>query len=302
MEEVEKIWMDGKFVDWKDAKIHVLTHTFHYGGGVFEGIRYYKTADGPAVFRLKDHINRLFHSAQAFHMDLKDITREDIIQATLDTIEVNKIKEGYIRPIIYYGYGKMGLVPVGAKINVSIAVWPWGPYLGEDPVKVKISSFMRIHPKTTDPNAKICGNYANSILASNEAKIAGFDEAVLLDYKGNIAEGPGENIFMVKDDTLITVPLGTILPGITRESIITIAKDEGIEVEEKDIKPKELKKADEVFFTGTAAEVHPIKQVDDTPIGTGSIGPITAKLKSIYYDVVHGKVEKYKKWLDYVEK
>jgi len=301
MEETEFIWMDGKFVKWKDAKIHVITHTFHYGGGVFEGIRFYETDKGPAIFRLKDHTDRLFRSAKAFEMDVP-FTKEEINKATLETIKINKLKAGYIRPIIFFGYGKMGLNPKGAPVNVSIAVWPWGAYLGEEAVKVKIPKIIRIHPQTTDPNAKICGNYANSILASLEIKREGYDEALLLDYKGNIAEGPGENIFLVKQGKIFTPPLGNVLPGITRKSVIQIAKDEGIGIEEKIITVDEVKNADELFFTGTAAEVTPIKQVDKTTIGNGKIGPITKKLQQIFLDVVHGKNEKYKNWLSYVNK
>jgi len=299
MQETELIWMDGKLVKWKEAKIHVLTHTFHYGGGVFEGIRFYETDKGPAVFRLKDHTDRLFRSAKAFEMKIP-FTKEEINKATLETIKKNKVNAGYIRPIVYFGYGKMGLNPKGAPVNVSIAVWPWGAYLGEEAVKVKIPKIIRIHPKTTDPDAKICGNYANSILASLEIKREGYDEALLLDYKGNIAEGPGENIFIVKDGKISTPPLGNILPGITRKSIIQVAKDEGIEVEEKVITVDEVKAADELFFTGTAAEVTSIKQVDETTIGNGKVGPITEKLKAIFLDIVHGKNEKYKSWLTYV--
>jgi len=299
MEETEFIWMDGKLVKWKEAKVHVLCHTFHYGGGVFEGERFYETDKGPAVFRLKDHTDRLFRSAEAFEMEIP-FSKEEINKAVLETIKVNKINAGYIRPIIYFGYGKMGLNPKGAPVNVSIAVWPWGTYLGEEAIKVKIPKIIRTHPGTTDPNAKITGNYANSIFASLEIKREGYDEALLLDYKGNIAEGPGENLFLVKDGKLFTPTLGNVLPGITRRSVIQITKDEGIEVEEKIITVDEVKNADELFFTGTAAEVTAIKQVDDTTIGNGEIGPITEKVKQIYLDVVHGKNKKYQHWLTYV--
>ena len=278
MQETEFIWMDGKLVKWSEAKIHVLTHTLHYGAGVFEGERFYETDKGPAVFRLKEHTERLFRSAESFEMKIP-FSKEEINKATLETIKANRINSGYIRPIAYFGYGKMGLNPKGAPVNISIAVWPWGAYLGEDAVKVKIPKIIRTHPGTTDPHAKICGNYANSILASLEIKKSGYDEALLLDYKGNIAEGPGENIFIVKDGRLFTPLLGNVLPGITRMSIIQIAKDQGIKVEEKIITVDEVKQADELFFTGTAAEVTAIKQVDESMIGNGKIGPITAKLK-----------------------
>jgi len=299
MDETDFIWMDGKLVPWKDAKIHVLCHTMHYGGGVFEGVRFYDTDKGPAVFRLKDHTDRLFRSAEAFEMKVP-FSKEEINKATLETISKNKVKAGYIRPIVFFGYGKMGLNPVGADLNVAIAVWPWGSYLGEEAVRVKIPKIIRTHPGTTDPNAKICGNYANSILANLEIKKAGYDEALLLDYKGNIAEGPGENIFIVKDGKLLTPPLGNVLPGITRMSIFQIAKDNGIEVEEKILKKEDVFNADEAFFTGTAAEVTAIASVDDKKIGSEAPGPITNKLKEIYLDAVHGKLEKYKSWLSYV--
>lgn len=301
MEETEFIWMDGKLVKWNEAKIHVLTHTMHYGAGVFEGERFYETDKGPAVFRLKEHTDRLFRSAESFEMKIP-FSKEEINKATLETIKANNIPSGYIRPIAFFGYGKMGLNPKGAPVNVSIAVWPWGAYLGEEAVRVKIPKIIRTHPGTTDPHAKISGNYANSILASLEIKRAGYDEALLLDYKGNIAEGPGENIFIVKDVKLFTPLLGNVLPGITRMSIIQIAKDNGIKVEEKVITVDEVKKADELFFTGTAAEVTAIKQVDETLIGNGKMGQITSRLKKIFLEAVHGKSEKYKSWLTYVNK
>jgi len=300
MDEVDKIWMDGKLVDWKDAKIHVLCHTLHYGLGVFEGIRFYETPKGPAVFRLKAHIDRLFDGAKKAFMKVP-YTKEEISKAILETIKVNKIKTGYIRPIFFYGYGKMGLDPHGAPVNCSIAVWPWGSYLGEGAVKVKTSSFTRIHPKSTHAECKICGHYVNSIFASCEAKAAGFKEALLLDYQGNIAEGPGENFFIVKDGKILTPKLGNILQGITRKSIIQLAKDEGIEVEETTLTPEDMKNADEAFFTGTAAEVAPIAQLDDKRIGDGKAGPITSKLKEKFLDIVHGKNPKYEDWLSYVE-
>ena len=215
MDEVDKIWMDGKLVPWKDAKVHVLTHTLHYGLGVFEGIRFYETPKGPAVFRLKEHVDRLFDGAEKSFMKVP-FSKEEISKAILETIKVNGTKAGYIRPIFFYGYGKMGLDPHGAPVNCSIAIWPWGSYLGDEAVKVKTSSFMRIHPKTTHAECKICGHYVNSIFASCEAKAEGYQEALLLDYEGNIAEGPGENFFIVKDGKILTPKLGNILQGITR--------------------------------------------------------------------------------------
>ena len=299
MDETKYIWMDGKFVDWKDAKIHILTHTLHYGLGVFEGIRFYETPKGPAVFRLKDHTRRLFNGAKKAYMDVP-YTEEQINKAIVETIRKNEVKAGYIRPIFFYGYGKMGLDPHGAPVNVSIAVWPWGSYLGEEAVKVKTSKFIRIHPESTYADCKICGHYVNSIFACLEAKEKGCHEALLLDYKGFVSEGPGENVFYIKDSKIYTPPLGNILPGITRDSVIQIAKDEGYEVVEKDTTLDELKNGDELWFTGTAAEVTSIKQLDDTIIGNGKVGPTTSKLRKIFLEAVHGKNKKYGKWLTYV--
>lgn len=300
MEETKFIWMDGKLVPWKEAKIHVLTHTLHYGLGVFEGVRFYKTDKGPAVFRLQEHTDRLYKSAETAFMKVP-YTKEEFNKAILKTIKENKIDAGYIRPIIFYGYGKMGLDPAGAAINCVIAVWPWGSYLGEEAVKVKTSSYMRIHPRSTHADAKICGHYVNSIFASLEAKKEGYQEALLLDYKGNIAEGPGENLFIVKDGKLLTPPLGNVLPGITRKSIMQIAKDEGIKVEEKILTKEDVYNADEAFFTGTAAEVTPIASLDGKKIGKAAPGPVTSRLKTIFLDAVHGKNKKYASWLSYVD-
>ena len=300
MEELKKIWLDGKFVDWQEAKIHILTHTLHYGGGVFEGIRAYLTEKGTAVFRLSQHIKRLFYSAFALEIKIP-FSEEELKKAILETLKINELKEGYIRPIVFLGYGKMGLNPTGSPVQVDIAVWPWDAYLGEkETVKVKISKYIRIHPLSTIADAKICGNYVNSILASLEVKNSGFDEALFLDFEGNVAEGPGENIFMVKNKKLFTPPLGTILPGITRDSVIKIAKDLGLLVKEKKISPQEIKEADEVFFTGTAVEICPISQIDDTLINQGRIGKITKMIKEVYQKAVRGKIPKYSKWLTFV--
>lgn len=298
MEETKYIWMDGKLVDWKDAKIHLLSHTLHYGMGVFEGIRFYKTSKGPAVFRLKEHIDRLFNGAATCFMNVP-FSKQEIIDAVIETVSKNEVDSGYIRPIIYYGYGKMGLDPNGADVNVSIAVWPWGSYLGEEAVKVKTSSFIRIHPKSTHAEAKICGHYVNSIFASLEAKDKGYQEALLLDYSGNVSEGPGENLFIVKDGKIYTPPLGNVLPGITRDSIMTIAKDLGIRVSEKVLGVDDVYEADEAFFSGTAAEVTPIGSLDDKEIKTGQI---TMKIRDTFMDTVHGKNPKYEKWLSYVKR
>ncbi len=299
MDETEFIWMDGKLVPWKEAKVHVLTHTLHYGAGVFEGIRCYETGKGPAVFRLKEHIDRLYYSAGTLKMKIP-YSKEEFIKAVKETIKVNKLKAGYIRPICFFGYGKMGLDPKGAPVNCSIAAWPWGKYLGEGAVKVKTSKYVRIHPKSTAADAKICGHYVNSIFASVEAKDAGYNEALLLDYKGDVSEGPGENLFIIKGGKLITPKLGTILKGITRASIMQLAKDQGISVEEKTVTLEDVYGADEAFFTGTAAEVTGIESLDDKKIGDKAPGPITTKLRDLFMDIVHGKNEKYKDWLDFV--
>lgn len=300
MEKVEKIWLDGEFIDWEKANIHLLTHTLHYGGGVFEGIRAYSTKKGTAVFRLPEHINRFFYSASCLAMDLS-FSKEQIREAILKTISINKIKECYIRPIAFFGYGKMGLNPEGAPIRVAIAVWPWGPYLGEkSAIDVKISKFIRIHPESTIADAKICGNYVNSILASQEIKKEGYDEALFLDYKGYVAEGPGENIFIVKDNELYTPQEGSILPGITRDSVIQIAQDLSFQVKEKEITTEELKAADEAFFVGTATEICPIGRIDDVSINKGVVGDKTQKIKEVYKRIVRGEENKYLNWLSIV--
>ncbi|MEM3519017.1 MAG: branched-chain amino acid transaminase [Candidatus Hadarchaeales archaeon] len=298
------IWMNGKFVRWEKAKIHVLTHTLHYGLGVFEGIRCYKTKEGPAVFRLKDHIARLENSAKLVGMKLP-YSREVLIKAVKETIKKNRIEECYIRPIAFYGYGVMGLNPAGAPVDVAIAVWPWGTYLGEEGlekgVRVKISPWRRIHPSILPPHAKLVANYANSILAKVDALRSGYEEAILLNIDGDIAEGPGENVFIVKNGVLMTPPISSgALSGITRDSIIRIAKDERIPFREKKISPKDLYSADEAFFTGTAAEVTPIREVDGRKIGDGRRGPITTKLQRIFFEAVRGNVRKYFAWLDFV--
>lgn len=300
MDTASKIWMDGKMVPWNKAQVHILTHTLHYGGGVFEGIRFYKTPRGPAIFRLKEHIDRLFYSASTLEMKIP-YSKTQIQEATKNLIKTNKLNAGYIRPIVYYGYGKMGLDPRGCPVNVAIAAWPWGAYLGEGPVKTKISKFMRIHPASTYTDAKICGHYVNSILASLEIHREGFDEALLLDYRGNLAEGPGENVFIVKKGVLITPPPGTILAGITRASVIEIAKDQGIQVKEKNITPAMLKTADEAFFSGTAAEISPIAAINRQKVNKGKPGPITKKLKESFTQAVHGESKRYQKWLTFIQ-
>lgn len=289
-------WLNGKIVKFEKAKIHILSHCLHYGSGAFEGIRCYLTERGPAVFRLKDHINRLFESAKVLGIKIP-FSKNEIFEATFQVIKRNKLEECYIRPIIFYGEGKMGLDPRGAKIESAIFAWPWPKYLKEN-VKVMISNFIRLHPKSVVSTAKICGYYVNSIFASREAKKRGFDEAILLDWRGFVAEGPGENIFIVKNKILFTPKKGSILMGITRDSIIKIAKDLKIKVVEKDISKRELLNADECFFTGTAAEVTPIVKINNVK---KRVGEITTLLKDFYQRVVHGKEPKYFHWLDFVK-
>jgi branched-chain amino acid aminotransferase len=289
--------LDGAFVESKTARVPLLTHSLHYGSAVFEGERFYATSNGPAIFRLEDHTKRLFHSAKVMGMDIP-FSRTQIIKATKELIIKNKLADGYIRPIIFYGE-KMGLAPKGCPVRVAIAAWPWGAYLGESPVRTSIVKIRRHDSRTVDPTAKVSGYYANSILATLEAKRAGADEAILLDTNGCVAEGPGENIFIVKNNVLLTPALGSILPGITRDSIIKIAHDKKIKVLEKKLLPKELHNADEVFFTGTAAEITAIGFVDSKKIGNGAVGPITKMLKESYMSIVHGTTTKYHKWLTF---
>lgn len=301
--KTEKIWFDGKFVDWDDAKVHVLTHSLHYGLAVFEGIRCYETDRGPAVFRLKDHVERFFKSAHIFTLKIP-FTEEEIYNAVLETVRVNKIKSCYIRPIAFIGYGNMGLYPKNNPIQVAIAVWSWGAYLGEEGlckgIKVKTSSFIRNHVNSNMARGKIAGYYVNSQLAKMEAISCGYDEAVLLDTEGYVSEGSGENIFIVRKGYLKTTPLTSILEGITRDTVLTIAKDLGIETKEERFTRDELYISEEAFFTGTAAEITPIREVDGRVIGSGCRGPITEKIQSIFFDIVKGKNEKYIKWLDFV--
>jgi branched-chain amino acid aminotransferase len=299
------IWMDGKLVPWKKANVHVLTHTLHYGLGVFEGIRCYKTVEGSAVFRLKDHILRLENSAKQVGMKLP-YSVDALVKAVKQTINKNKIEACYIRPIAFYGYGVMGLNPKGSKVNVAVAVWQWGTYLGdeglESGIRAKISPWRRVHQSILPPQAKVVANYANSILAKVDALNSGYDEAILLNMGGCIAEGPGENIFIVKGGRLMTPPISSgALAGITRDSVIKIARDEKVDFREKELTPKDLYSADEAFFTGTAAEVTPIKEVDGKKIGDGRRGPVTERLQRIFFNSVRGQDKRYKSWLDFVK-
>jgi branched-chain amino acid aminotransferase len=295
-----EIWMDGQFVDWRDAKIHVLTHTLHYGMGVFEGVRCYETVSGSAIFRLKDHTQRLLNSAKIFQMKL-DFSKEDLMQAQLETVRRNKLKSCYIRPIVWIGSELMGIATNNNKIHIAIAAWPWGAYLGEEGlakgIRVKTSSFTRHHVNVSMVRAKASGYYINSILAHQEVCGLGYDEALLLDTEGYVSEGAGENLFVVKSGRLFTPDLASCLDGITRDSVLTIAKDFGIEVVEKRMTRDEIYCADEAFFTGTAAEVTPIRELDDRIIGEGRRGPITEKIQSCFFDAVSGKATQYQKWL-----
>lgn len=303
VQKTDKIWMDGRFVDWEDANVHVLTHSLHYGLGVFEGIRCYEAGKGPAIFRLREHVDRLFLSAHIFLMETP-FSREEIGRAVIETVRINKVKECYIRPLIYIGYGAMGLHPKDNPVKVSIAVWPWGAYLGEkgltEGIRVKVSSFIRGHVNSNLSRGKVCGYYVSSQLAKKEAIDCGYDEALLLDTEGYVSEGSGENIFIVRNGVLKTTPLTSILEGITRDSIMEMAADEGIPVVQERFTRDEVYIADEAFFTGTAAEVTPIREIDGRTIGEGRPGRITRKLQAMFFDAAKGKNEKYGSWLTYV--
>ena len=302
IQKVDKIWMDGRLVDWDDATIHILTHTLHYGSGVFEGIRAYATADGPAVFRLTDHIRRLFQSAAMLMIEMP-YSVEQLVEATKETVRVNNLDACYIRPIVYLGYGEMGLNPLPCQVNVSIAVWPWGTYLGEEGirhgVRMKVSSWRRQDPNMIPPAAKVTGLYVNSSLAKVEALKSGYDEAILLNSQGQVSECTGENLFLVKGGRIITPPLSAgALDGITRDSVMVIARDLGYEVAEENLLRSDLYIADEAFLTGTAAEVVPIRSVDDRVIGEP--GEVTRKIQEIYFAAIRGEVDAYKGWLEHV--
>jgi len=294
------IWFDGKMVDWRDAKLHVLTHSLHYGMAVFEGVRAYKTTAGTAIFRLEEHTRRLLNSAKIFQMNVP-FDFATLMQAQKDTVRQNGLESCYIRPIVWIGSEKMGVSAKGNTIHVAVAVWPWGAYLGEDGIakgiRVKTSSFSRHHVNVSLVRAKASGYYINSILANQEVTAHGYDEALLLDTDGYVSEGSGENVFIVKGGKLYTPDLASCLDGITRDSVITMARDMGIEVIEKRITRDEMYCADEAFFTGTAAEVTPIRELDDRQIGEGRRGPVTEKLQSMFFDVVAGKADRYRHWL-----
>ncbi len=298
------LWYDGEMVDWRSATTHVLTHTLHYGMGVFEGVRAYETPRGPAVFRLQDHTDRLFRSAHILGMKLP-FTKEQINQAHLDVVRANKLKSCYFRPMAFYGSGKLGIAPPANDVHVIVAAWPWGAYLGEDGlekgIRVKTSSFTRHHVNITMCKAKANGNYMNSILANTDATRDGYDEALLLDVEGYVAEGSGENIFIIRNGKLYTPDLTSALEGITRDTVLQIAARMDLQVIEKRITRDEVYSADEAFFTGTAAEITPIRELDNRDIGEGRRGPITAEIQKRYFDAVKGLDAESAHWLTYIE-
>ncbi len=305
MEQADLIWHNGELVAWEDAKVHVLTHGLHYGTGVFEGIRAYDTSRGTAIFRHHDHLERLFKSAELYYMPIP-YTLEELRSATHELIASNELRECYIRPIAFRGYGQMGLYPLDAPVEVAIAVWPWGAYLGEDSkrhgVRAKVASWRRIPHDALVPLAKASGQYLNSILAKIEATKAGYQEAILLDPQGFVCEGSGENIYAVREGQILTPPYTAgILDGINRKSIIRIARDLGYEVIERDIARAEIYLADEVFLSGTAAELVPVSEIDDHTIGGGEPGAITLAVQGVFDDALHGRDLRYLEWLDFVK-
>ncbi len=305
MDQADLIWHNGELVAWEDAKVHVLSHGLHYGTGVFEGVRAYETADGSAIFRHAEHLDRLKRSAELYYMPLP-YSSEQLRQATHQLLIANNLRECYVRPIAFRGYGVMGLYPLEAPVEVSIAAWPWGAYLGEDSkeagIRAKVASWRRMGGDSFIPESKACGQYLNSVLAKIEATKAGYEEAILLDQRGFVGEGSGENLFLVKDGVLHTPSLsGGILEGITRNSVITIAHDLGYTVLERDITRTELYVADELFATGTAAEIAAIREVDGHAVGGGRRGPVTAELQRVFEDAIRGRESRYADWLDHVE-
>jgi branched-chain amino acid aminotransferase len=305
VEQVDLIWHNGELVAWEDAKIHVLTHGLHYGTAVFEGERAYETERGTAIFRHRDHLERLIRSAELYYMPVP-FSVEQLRAATHELIAANGLSQCYIRPIAYRGYGQMGLNPLDAPVDVSIAVWPWGAYLGEQGklggVRAKVASWRRIPHDSLIPHAKASGQYLNSVLAKIESLKAGYEEAILLDAHGFVCEGSGENIYAVRDGKILTPPqTAGILDGISRRSIIEIARDLGREVVERDLARAELYLADEVFLSGTAAELVPVREIDDHPIGTGQPGPVTREIQRVFDDALHGRAPRYEHWVDVVE-
>ena len=303
LEPVDKIWMDGKLVDWDDAKVHVLTHALHYGSGVFEGIRAYETATGAGIFRLTDHLRRLFRSAAVYMMEIP-FGLDELVAAAKETVRVNGLKSCYVRPIAFHAYGEMGLNPLFAPISMAIAVWPWGTYLGDEALengaRLLISSWRRPDPNTFPTQAKATGQYINSGLAKVEAIKAGYDDALMLGPDGTVAEGTGENLFIVRDGVLITPSESSgILLGVTRDSVIKIAKDLGYETIERKLLRPDVYTADEAFLTGTAAEVTPIREVDGRILASGGRGPITKEIQQTYFAAVKGEIDRYEHWVEY---
>ncbi len=304
MQPTKYIWMDGELVDWDDATIHVLSHGLHYGTGAFEGIRAYETDRGPAVFRLTEHIERLARSCKALGIPIT-WSVDEIVKASKDLFSVNGLTSGYIRPLVFYGTGSMGLNPAGASVHTMIATWEWGAYLGEEGlangIRVKVSSWRRIGHDSLMPNAKLTGGYVNSVQAKQEALRGGYDEAVMLNTDGFVAEGSGENLFLVRNGVVRTPSLSSgVLEGLTREAVITLLRDDGYEVIETEMTRTDLYYADEMFFTGTAAEVTPIREVDDRPVGDGRPGPVTKRAQEMFMDTVTGRNERHADWLDYI--
>src|SRR6056297_779173 len=303
--DVDLIWQDGEFVDWEDAQVHVLTHGLHYGTGVFEGVRCYDTENGPAIFRWEEHLERFYQSGKPYDIEIP-FDREELTEATEELIRRQDLESCYIRPVAFYGYDMLGLNPEECPVEVAIAVWPWGAYLGEEAleegVDVAVSSWRKYASSQMPTNAKMTGTYVNSVLASQEAKANGYEEAIVLNKEGNVAEGPGENIFLVRDGEIYTPGLAeSNLDGITRNSVITVAEDLGYTVHDgATISRGELYTADELFFTGTAAEVTPIRSVDDNQIGAGTKGPVTDEIQNRFFDVINRRTDDYEDWFRYV--
>ena len=297
------IWFDGKMVPWRDATTHVLTHSLHYGLSVFEGVRAYKTDKGTAIFRLREHTQRLVNSGKIYHMAVP-YPVDTLMEAQLEVVRANKLESCYLRPIAFYGSEKMGISTRGTTVHVAIAAWPWGAYLGEEGlekgIRVKTSSYQRHHVNVTMPRAKVASTYANSILANLEATQDGYDEALLLDVQGFVAEGAGENLFVIKDGKIYEPEIASALTGITRDSVIQIAREFGLEVQSRRLTRDDIYIADEAFFTGTAAEVTPIRELDRRVIGAGKRGPITEKIQSRFFDIVGGRAPEYDRWLAYI--
>ena len=299
-EGVDEIWLDGEFVDFEDARIHVLTHALHYGTGVFEGVRCYGTEEGPAIFRWEEHLDRFYDSAKVYDIEIP-FSKTELTEATEELIRREELHSCYIRPIAFYGYGPLGLSPGESPVQVALAVWPWGAYLGdealEEGVDVAVSSWRKYASSQIPTNAKTTGTYVNSVLASQEAKANGYAEAIVLNKAGNVAEGPGENIFLVRDGELYTTPLSaSILDGITRDTVIELAEERGYTVNEVPLSRGELYTADELFFSGTAAEITPIRSVDDVEIGAGTKGPVTDELQSAFFDLIEQRPREHEDW------